>query len=164
MYICLFTKIHIIYKLIAFAENCQRPFFLRRESWSKCRFIPKVGFSNRFPLSTISHIKWTVVCKTTGKEEAGPPHWETLNPAPQDECWMKNKNVLHSCSAPFTEVQTSCYLSHIRLLLCVDVCGAVRERDRQRDLFYSRIKQDFYVLVLHSLFQLLWSLLAYFPI
>ena len=30
--------------------------------------------SNRFPLYILSYIKWTVVCKTTGREKAGLPH------------------------------------------------------------------------------------------
>lgn len=39
-------------------------------------------------------------------------------------------------SAPFTPAQTSLYLSHIRLPLCVDVCSAVCERAIERESFF----------------------------
>lgn len=97
-------------------------------------YASRVEFWYSFPEYTSSFIRWVVVCKTTGKEVAGPSQRETPNPAPQDECWMKNKNAFHSGSALFTPDQTSCYLSHIRLLLSVNMCAAAETR-RDRDLF-----------------------------
>lgn len=63
---------------------------------------------------------------TTSLGEACLPLRETLSPARQDGSWIERKNALRLLlSTPphssFSQAQTSRYLSHLRLLLFMDV-------------------------------------------
>lgn len=69
-------------------------------------------------------------------------------------------------SAPFTPAQTSLYLSHIRLPLCVDDCSAVCARAIERETFFFFKRNCISMIsveVKHSLLQLVWSPWAIFP-
>lgn len=83
-----------------------------------------------------------VVCKTTGREEAGLPHWETVNPAPQDECWMKHKNALRLPLSPFYPgPDLTLPVTHKAPVVCACVERSVWESYRKRDLFKAALSK-----------------------